>query len=183
MADSFINGGVDTELDQYIHGTPPNGWRRWMEDQVEQADIIICVFTEVYKRRWDGKEDPGKGLGATRESIILDQLLYEAGHLRSKVIPVIVEPQDKIHIPYVLRDMTHYVYERDFDDLYFYITKQPGVIKPKLGQVRQRQMQQPIVLPSASALPVQVSTPTPTGKVKGNSPQNLYISFAKEDQH
>ena len=33
--------GLDCQIDQYINGFPPEGWQRWMEAQVEEADFVL----------------------------------------------------------------------------------------------------------------------------------------------
>jgi len=36
--------GVDCQLDQYEQ-SPPEGWPRWMERQIEWADFVLVVCT------------------------------------------------------------------------------------------------------------------------------------------
>ena len=38
-----------------------------MREQVEQADRVLLIFTEIYARRFLGKEVLGEGQGATFE--------------------------------------------------------------------------------------------------------------------
>ena len=33
--------GLDCLIDQYITGFPPEGWQRWMESEIEQADRSV----------------------------------------------------------------------------------------------------------------------------------------------
>ncbi|HEV2842354.1 MAG TPA: SEFIR domain-containing protein [Chthoniobacterales bacterium] len=46
--------GIETLLDQYVNGLPPQGWPRWMLDQLDAADSVLVVCTETYYRRFRG---------------------------------------------------------------------------------------------------------------------------------
>src|ERR1039457_3714362 len=63
--------GVESVIDQY-EPAPPMGWARWMHEEIEHATFVLVVCTDVYKRRAEGKEEPGRGLGANREGLIID---------------------------------------------------------------------------------------------------------------
>jgi hypothetical protein len=45
---------------------PPQGWIRWMDQQLSQARFVLVVCTETYCRRAAGQEAPGIGVGASR---------------------------------------------------------------------------------------------------------------------
>jgi hypothetical protein len=99
LAERLRKDGVDAQLDQYVAGTPPRGWPRWMEDQLDSAQFVLVVCTETYHRCFHGREEPNKGKGADWEgsSIILE--LYNARSDTSKFVPVLFEPQDERFIP------------------------------------------------------------------------------------
>ena len=61
--------GLETLLDQYVNGSPEQGWPRWMLDQLDAASFVLVICTETYYRRFRGHEEPGKGKGV--ESIAL----------------------------------------------------------------------------------------------------------------
>jgi SEFIR domain len=61
LAERLRKDGVDAQLDQYVAGTPPRGWPRWMNDQLDSAKFILVVCTETYLRRFLGREEPGIG--------------------------------------------------------------------------------------------------------------------------
>lgn len=48
--------GLDCQIDQYINGSPPEGWKLWMENQIEQADFVLLVCTPNYLKRYRGEE-------------------------------------------------------------------------------------------------------------------------------
>jgi hypothetical protein len=54
--------GIDAILDQY-NPHPPEGWPRWMDTQIRDADFVLMVCTEIYYKRVMGEEEPGTGLG------------------------------------------------------------------------------------------------------------------------
>lgn len=64
LSERLRQDGVLTVLDQYVIGTPQEGWPRWMLNQLDQANFILLICTETYYRRFRGYEEPGKGKGA-----------------------------------------------------------------------------------------------------------------------
>jgi hypothetical protein len=66
VATRLRSEGVDAWIDRY-EPAPQEGWPRWMQEQIERADFVLVACTEVYKRRFEGQEEPGKGRGATWE--------------------------------------------------------------------------------------------------------------------
>jgi hypothetical protein len=67
LADELRNQGVDAWIDRYVP-SPPQGWQRWIQDQIDAADFILCICTATYRRRFEGKETPGIGRGVTFEA-------------------------------------------------------------------------------------------------------------------
>lgn len=70
--------GVETVLDRYLHVSPPQGWPRWMLDELDCATHVLCVCTPTYHRRFRGHEQQGKGKGVTWEGAVITQELYDA---------------------------------------------------------------------------------------------------------
>lgn len=63
LSDRLRADGIDCHIDQY-EISPPEGWPRWMNRQIERADFVLVVCTETYERRFKGEDETGKGLGA-----------------------------------------------------------------------------------------------------------------------
>jgi SEFIR domain-containing protein len=63
LANRLRGDGIDADLDQY-QSFPPTGWIQWMKHQVRDAQFVLVVCTETYRRRADGDEKPGVGLGS-----------------------------------------------------------------------------------------------------------------------
>src|ERR1044071_1020054 len=137
LANRLRAGGVDCHLDQY-ETSPPEGWPRWTIRQIENADYVLAVFTEVSQRRFKGEEEAGKGLGAQWEGAIITQELYEAAGNNEKFIPVLFAPEDSKYVPQVLRGVQSYdpSTERGYEELHRRLTNQPRVTKPELGPIQ-----------------------------------------------
>jgi hypothetical protein len=131
--------GVDCRVDQYEE-SPPEGWPNWCSTQVEEAEFVLVVCTATYERRFRGKEERGKGLGATWEGFVITQELYDSQGRNTKFIPVILSVGDSPNIPTLLRGATRYDLSSadDYEALYRRLTRQPAVVMPELGDVRSK---------------------------------------------
>lgn len=143
--------GIECNIDQYEE-SPPEGWPRWMVKQIEKANFVLVVCTEIYERRFTGKEETGKGSGAKWEGAILTQALHDAEANNTKFIPVFFSSIDSAHIPIVLRSATHYDLstKEGYEALYRRLTYQPSIVKRERGKIRpmpprERQQDFPVV--------------------------------------
>ena len=127
--------GIDCQIDAY-HEAPPEGWPRWMLNQVEDAQYVLVVCTENYERRFRGKEQRGKGKGVKWEGAVITQQLYDAEHHNIKFIPVLLNSSDEPHIPIVLRSTTFYDVssEAGYLKLYRRLTGQPEIDIPQVAE-------------------------------------------------
>ncbi len=137
LSDRLRTDGIDCIIDQY-ETSPPEGWARWCERQIEEAEFVLVVCTETYERRFKGIELPGKGKGAIWEGMIITQELYDSQGRNKKFIPVIFTPKEKTHIPMILRGATYYIpnTKEGFESLYRHLTNQPFTVKPVLGKLK-----------------------------------------------
>lgn len=69
--------GFDARIDQFVEHDPPHSWPLWMYREIEDADRVVVVCTEAYKRRTEGMEEPGRGLGAAWEGEIITHAIYK----------------------------------------------------------------------------------------------------------
>ncbi|ACY13631.1 SEFIR domain protein [Haliangium ochraceum DSM 14365] len=141
LAQRLRREGIDAWLDRFTPH-PPEGWPRWMQRQLEQADHVLVVCTETFCLRFNGHEEPDRGLGATWEGFLATQVLYESGTRNDKLIPVLMEGARQSDIPLALRAYTHYRVPGGYDQLYRQITQQPEVVPANLGEVREMPQQQ-----------------------------------------
>jgi hypothetical protein len=129
--------GVDCQIDQYVE-FPPEGWLRWMENQLEWADFVLVICTEQYRQRFRGQKEGGKGRGATWEGAIIAQELYDEYVNNTKFVPVLFFSQDSDYIPSILRRFSRYLLdtEEGYEKLYRYLTNQQLTPIPELGKLR-----------------------------------------------
>jgi len=107
LANHLRDEGVDAWLDQY-ETAPPEGWPRWMEEQIEGATFVLLVCTEIYHDRVKMRAKEGTGLGALWEGNLIYQFLYESGTINRKFIPLLPQDGKDTHIPSPLRVSQHY---------------------------------------------------------------------------
>jgi tetratricopeptide (TPR) repeat protein len=89
---------------------PPKGWTVWMQEQIEQADFVLVICTEAYRRRAEGKEDPPHGAGASWEGAIIRLELYQSnGRNDRRFIPVVMHAEDRDHRPKFIQDYSYFV--------------------------------------------------------------------------
>ncbi len=89
---------IECRIDQH-EVSPPEGWPKWMDRHVAESDFVLVVCTETYKKRVDGKELPGRGLGVRWESTLIYQTLYDAGAENTRFVPVVFSEDDVQFIP------------------------------------------------------------------------------------
>ncbi len=87
---------------------PKEQWPRWMKNQIAAADWVLLFIDETYRRRFDGKEKPGTGLGVNWEGCIVTHELYQAATNNEKFIPVLVDRSGHELIPIELSGATRY---------------------------------------------------------------------------
>lgn len=137
LSNRLRNDGIDSYIDQY-QMSPPEGWARFTMREVHEADFVLVVCTEIYHRRSLGYEEKGVGLGVKWESAIIVQELYESEANNTKVIPVILSPEDAGHVPVFLRGTTlyHLYTEEGYTKLYHRLTNRPETRQEELGGLK-----------------------------------------------
>jgi hypothetical protein len=132
--------GIETILDQYLNGWPPQGWPRWMMDQVDAADSVLVVCTETYYRRFRGHEEPGKGRGGDWEGALITQEIYDSRSRTLKFVPVFLSAAVEDWIPEPLRSGNYYALTSEvaYQSLYDFLLEQGGVEPQPVGQLKTR---------------------------------------------
>jgi hypothetical protein len=128
--------GVDCMIDQYLNGSPPEGWALWMERQIERVDFVLLVASEAYKRRYDGTETPTVGRGVTWEAVLTRVDLYEAQGVNEKFIPVLFDADSPLLLPKPVRAHNQYRLNGDYEKLLRRLTAQPLIAVPPVGVKR-----------------------------------------------
>ena len=134
LANRLRQEGVDAWIDRY-EPHPAQGWPHWMQEQIESAAFVLAVCSPTYCRRFEGKEKPGQGLGATWEGQLASQMLYEAGGQNERLVPVLFDGGDEV-VPTALGPYTRYRLPDEYDGLYRHLTNQPEVVPTPLGPRR-----------------------------------------------
>ncbi|MBI4717143.1 MAG: tetratricopeptide repeat protein [Planctomycetes bacterium] len=116
LANRLRTDGFDCDLDQF-HSSPPEGWQKWMERGIADADFVLVVVTKRWYDRCMGKVPPDTGLGVRWESTNIYQHLYDAGSENTRFIPVLFDAADKHWIPKPLGGATHYLLDAQYADL------------------------------------------------------------------
>jgi SEFIR domain/Pentapeptide repeats (9 copies) len=137
LAQRLRREGLDAIVDQFFP-FPTEGWIRWMEQQVDAADFILCVCTENYRISFDGLRQGPSGKGVNWEGQTISLCIYDAGGENSRFVPVIFAEDEPAAIPRALKPYTHFVLDRQYDELYFLLTGQSAVSPEMLGPVRVR---------------------------------------------
>ena len=139
LADALCNRGIDVILDRYVHPAPAEGWPRWMDRNLDEAQFVLMVCTETYRRRVMDREEPGKGLGVRWEGGLIYNRIYHDQPSESRFIPVLLPGSEPAHIPNPVLGYTYYrvatfdLNDPGFEALYRHLTDQPATPRPDLG--------------------------------------------------
>ena len=128
FANKLRNRGVDANIDQFVTGAyPDEGWDTWMFRQIRGADYVLCICTETYKRRAEGDEDPGIGLGVGWEGSIIRKRIYDQEEAGKKKFNAVLPPgSNKGNIPYFL-PIHAFQMPADEDDLFLLFGNLPRI--------------------------------------------------------
>ena len=138
LAERLRKDGIDAQLDQYVAGTPPEGWPRWMHSQLDQSDFVLLICTETYYTRFWGQQEPGTGKGVDWEGQLVTNAIYHARSRSKRFVPVFFASQDEQFIPEPLPGYTQYLLnsEENYTKLYAFLTGQAGVTPGELGSLK-----------------------------------------------
>jgi tetratricopeptide (TPR) repeat protein len=135
LSNALLEAGINVIIDAFAPN-PPEGWHRWMENNLDAADFVLMICTDSYYKRVKGLEEPGKGFGVRWEGTIIYARIYESGALGAKYIPILLEETNHQYIPLPLKSHTRYLIanpnfkDRQFEDLYRHLTNQPAIERP-----------------------------------------------------
>lgn len=172
LSKRLCDEGLDCCIDRYINGFPPEGWQRWMEKQIEEADFVLIICTANYLKRYRGEERNG-GKGVTFESVVIANTLYQNYYQNTKFIPVLPEHGSIEHVPLPLTAYSTYKLPTDYNSLYRLLTGQAEYSKPPLGSIRQ-------LLPTKLSIN-SGELPTVEGELFGRSSELVLLDKALAD--
>lgn len=99
--------GIDSEIDQYEEA-PPQGWPKWMLQQIEEADYVLVVASSKYYARSKDYSSNSTGLGAKWETTQIIQNVYENVSNNTKYVPIFFGSDNQAYILDPLKPYTHY---------------------------------------------------------------------------
>jgi len=134
LADRLRSQGIDAMIDRFMDA-PSAGWPRWCAREIRNADFVLMVCTETYRRRVDLEEEPGKGHGVLWEARLINQELYDAGSVSVKFVPVLLAAGSPDDVPTPVRGMSIFEVEtgRGFEGLCRLILSNPATPPLPLG--------------------------------------------------
>src|SRR6266516_1092277 len=135
LADRLRQDGLDCILDKYLLGSPAEGWPRWMERQIRDADFVLMICTPTYYRRVMGEEQPGIGHGVNWEGNLIYQHFYKDGTINKRFLPILLEGGSASDIPVPFQGVAYYqpMTEQGYEALYRRLTNQPLTPPPDRG--------------------------------------------------
>jgi formylglycine-generating enzyme required for sulfatase activity len=126
LAQALRSKGIDAWIDQF-EPTPPQGWPRWIVEQVHRSDYVVMICTTTYKRRFEGREQAGVGRGVSYEGLLARQLLYEGKFDHQTLVPVLLPGATTQDIPLEVRAGTHHTLPEELDELVARLTDRLAV--------------------------------------------------------
>lgn len=118
------------QAEDFHGGGPDVGWPPWSVRQSGQAERVLVVASGGWFRCYEGKEQPGTGLGAASEAGVIQQRLYRGGGTNPDIRIVFFEPTDAAEMPIDLERYHRFDVERDFADLLAWLTGGASVPSP-----------------------------------------------------
>lgn len=134
LSDRLRYDGIEAMFDGYVEHGPPEGFPRWAERSIREADFVLAITSPTYRRRWEGEPAQKRSLGAAWEAHLLAQMLYESPDENEKVIPVLLHGMAREELPKALCAYRHYDYPREYEPLLRRLTHQPRFVPPEVGR-------------------------------------------------
>ena len=107
-----------------------------MDRNLDEAEFVLMVCTETYRRRVLGREEPGKGLGVRWEGSLIYNRIYHDKPSGSRFIPILLPSSEPTNIPDPVRGHAYYriatfdLTDPGFEALYRHLTDQPATPGP-----------------------------------------------------
>jgi hypothetical protein len=129
------DASIDVVLDQFFldahPGGPDQGWPRWSKEMASETERVLVIGSPSWFRCYEGKELPGTGLGASAETVIINQRLYNAAGVTGEIRIALFEPLDPVTLPLDLQGFHRFNSIQDFDAICRWIKGESAI--PEAG--------------------------------------------------
>jgi formylglycine-generating enzyme required for sulfatase activity/nucleoside phosphorylase/tRNA A-37 threonylcarbamoyl transferase component Bud32 len=133
LAQRLRGDGIDAWLDVF-DPAPPQGWPRWLAEQVQRADFVVMVCSASYRRGFEGHEQVRIGRAVNFAGLLATQLLYEHALDFERVVPVLFDGTGDDAIPLAVRAATAHVLLREYEPLRRRLTRERAIVPVPLGE-------------------------------------------------
>jgi len=113
---------------------PEDGWPIWMEKSIKEADIVLCICGENYKKAFEGE---GGGKGSRWEGAIITNDLYERFRKNKKYSVILPKVDAHELVPSALKEWNSNILLTDSDLIHRHIKAQYKLQKTGETQVPQ----------------------------------------------
>lgn len=90
LAERLLEDGFNCVLDFYLDETPAEGWRAWLEAELQAADFVLVVCTPIYAERYQAN---ALSVPHTEEfsGLVITEELYKTYAKQTKFVPILPE--------------------------------------------------------------------------------------------
>jgi SEFIR domain len=130
---------IDAKLDQAAEGR--QDWALWKAGEIREADHILVIASEMYRRCAEGRAGVDDGPGVQWEARLIRDTFHRDQYALDRFLPVILPGQTVDGVPDFLAPATTTVYHvSEFsapgaESLVRLLTDQPANPEPPLGQL------------------------------------------------
>ncbi|NQZ09280.1 MAG: TIR and AAA domain-containing protein [Algicola sp.] len=188
LANDLRRAGFDVPIDQHV-AAPEEGWPLWMENGIEDSAFVLLICTETYKRRITGKEKEKIGYGCRFEGKVIYNAINKDASRNNKFLPVLLNIDDKAHIPLILDGDTFYLISSDdpcgFDDLERRLHGKHKAFTPHVGKTKEIiSLQDPgSYFNKTINVELQIDLPVTPGDIVGREKEVEQLNQAWDDEN
>lgn len=141
LAQQLRKDGIAAELDQF-HQDELQHWPSWCAEQMQNADFVLCICTDEYRRRVENRCAADVGKGVFWEGRLIYNELYDTKG-NQRFVPVQLGDANPADIPAALSNWTRYSLssfglentESAYARLYRLLTRQQAISGVELGEL------------------------------------------------
>jgi hypothetical protein len=93
------DNGVNAKIDVVGDASGRVDWALWMGDMIRWADHVLVVASDAYRKRAEGRTDPGEGRGVGWEARLIRDAFYKNQHDLDRFVPVLLPGHSADQLP------------------------------------------------------------------------------------